>query len=102
MLLCVAEQYRGAVEPCETEGLEKSIVVIISFTMMFRNASVPSAIRYFVEPQRLWLVSGTDKETPKFAVFFNPFPLRDFPYLTTFAGAEKVTLRLYCIVMREH
>ena len=25
------------------------------------------------------------------AVFFNPFPLRDFPYLTTFAGAEKVT-----------
>ncbi|MBE6307605.1 MAG: hypothetical protein E7084_08150 [Bacteroidales bacterium] len=22
---------------------------------------------------------------------FNPFPLRDFPYLTSFAGAEKVT-----------
>ena len=28
------------------------------------------------------------------ALRFNPFPLRDFPYLTTFAGAEKVTLRL--------
>ena len=28
------------------------------------------------------------------AVFFNPFPFRDFPYLTTFAGAEKDTLRL--------
>ena len=33
------------------------------------------------------------QEIPQFA-FFNPFPLRDFPYLTTFAGAEKVTLRL--------
>ena len=29
------------------------------------------------------------------AVFFNPFPLRDFPYLTTFAGAEKITLSYY-------
>ncbi|MBP3671482.1 MAG: hypothetical protein J6J06_05920 [Bacteroidaceae bacterium] len=25
------------------------------------------------------------------AIRFNPFPLRDFPYLTSFAGAEKVT-----------
>ena len=94
LLLCVAEQYRGAVELSEIEGLRKSIWVIITFTMMFRNQFVPQAIPLFVEPQRLWLVASTDKETPKFAVFFNPFPLRDFPYLTSFAGAEKITLRL--------
>ena len=40
------------------------------------------------------ILAGTDKVSLKFAVFFNPFPLRDFPYLTTFAGAEKDTLRL--------
>ncbi|MBP3671845.1 MAG: hypothetical protein J6J06_07775 [Bacteroidaceae bacterium] len=29
---------------------------------------------------------------------FNPFPLRDFPYLTTFAGAEKITpLHIHCL-----
>jgi len=50
LLLCVAEQYRGAVELCETEGLEKSIWVIITFTMMFRNLISPLAIWYFVEP----------------------------------------------------
>ena len=61
---------------------------------MFRNSIATLAIRLFVESRRSRLVAGTDKETPKFAVFFNPFPLRDFPYLTTFAGAEKVTLRL--------
>ena len=29
---------------------------------MFRNQFVPQAIPLFVEPQRLWLVAGTDKE----------------------------------------
>ena len=26
---------------------------------------------------------------------FNPFPLRDFPYLVSLAGAEKITLSYY-------
>ncbi|MBE6307132.1 MAG: hypothetical protein E7084_05695 [Bacteroidales bacterium] len=44
------------------------------------------AIRLFVEPQRLWLYG------------FNPFPLRDFPYLVSLAGAEKITpLHIHCL-----
>ena len=45
LLLCVAEQYRGAVELCETEGLKKSIRLFISFTPIFSNVFVPSALR---------------------------------------------------------
>ena len=98
LLLCVAEQHRGAVELCETEGLEKSTRIFTTFTPMLRNRIVPLAIRLFVESRRSRLVAGTDKETPKFAVFFNPFPLRDFPYLTSFAGAEKITpLHIHCL-----
>ena len=82
LLLCVAEQYRGAVEPCETEGLKKSTRLFITFTPIFRNLIRAMAIWYFVEPQALWLYG------------FNPFPLRDFPYLVSLAGAEKVALRL--------
>ena len=68
---------------------------------MFHNLIKPLALWYFVEPQRLWLVAGTDKENGIFAVFFNPFPLRDFPYLTTFAGAEKITpLQILLPLMR--
>ena len=67
-------------------------------TPIFRNRFTPLAVWQFVESRRSRLVAGTDKETPKFAVFFNPFPLRDFPYLTTFAGAEKITpLHIHCL-----
>ena len=39
------------------------------------------------------LLAGTDKKSHNL-LFFNPFPLRDFPYLVSLAGAEKITLRL--------
>jgi len=145
LLLCVAEQYRGAVKLSETEGLRKSIWVIITFTMMFRNSIAPLAVRLFVESRRSRLVSGTDKNntsayslprraratsvkcgyaqdahlctllplsrhepqalwlygygislaySQQWLYGFNPFPLRDFPYLVSLAGAEKITLRL--------
>ena len=94
LLLCVAEQYRGAGELSESEGLEKSTRVFITFTPMFRNVFVPQALRLFVESRRSRLVAGTDKETQYLRCFFNPFPLRDFPYLVSLAGAEKITLRL--------
>ena len=45
---------------------------------MFRNASVPSAIWYFVEPQRLWLMSGTDKRLI-YGVFLTPSPCGTSP-----------------------
>ena len=74
--------------------------VVCRATPIFRNRFTPLAVWQFVESRRSRLVAGTDKETPKFAVFFNPFPLRDFPYLTPFAGAEKVTLRLILCLYR--
>ena len=40
------------------------------------------------EPRASWLYD------------FNPFPLRDFPYLVSLAGAEKVTLRLILCLYR--
>ena len=50
LLLCVALQYRGAVEPCETEGLKIILRVITTFTPIFRNLIRAMAIWYFVEP----------------------------------------------------
>ena len=47
--------------------------------MMFRNSIAPLAVRLFVESRRSRLVAGTDKETPKFAVFFQPLPLAGLP-----------------------
>ena len=135
LLLCVAEQYRGAVELCETEGLKKSTRVFITFTPIFRNKFKPLPLRSFVESRRLeprasllyWpertkithlhihcpagaratsvvalRLMHSIRLLATEALRFNPFPLRDFPYLTTFAGAEKVTRRLYCIVMCGH
>ena len=66
LLLCVAEQYRGAVELCETEGLKKSTRVFITFTPIFRNKFKLLPLRIFVESRRSRLVSGTDKKTSRF------------------------------------
>ena len=72
--------------------------VVCRATPIFRNRFTPLAVWQFVESRRSRLVAGTDKETPKFAVFFNPFPLRDFPYLVSLAGAEKITpLHIHCL-----
>ena len=38
---------------------------------------------------------GRYGQTPNLRCFFNPFPLRDFPYLVSLAGAEKITLSYY-------
>ena len=43
---------------------------------------------------------GRYGQTPNLRCFFNLYPLRDFPYLTAFAGAEKVTLRLILCLSR--
>ena len=37
---------------------------------------------------------GRYGQTPNLRCFFNPFPLRDSPYLVSLAGAEKVTTRV--------
>jgi len=104
--------------------------LFIPYSSMFSNPFPHLAIWLFVESRRSRLVAGTDKETSQihsllplsrhepqaswlyalsipFAYSqqrlygFNPFPLRDFPYLTTFAGAEKVTpLHTYLPLMR--
>ena len=94
LLLCVAEQYRGAVELSETEGLRKSIWVIITFTMMFRNQFVPQAIPLFVEPQALWLVARTDKETQSLRSFLTPSPYGTSPISLRSQGQKRL---LHCI-----
>ena len=53
--------------------------VVCRATPIFRNRFTPLAVWQFVESRRSRLVAGTDKETPKFAVFFQPLPLTGLP-----------------------
>jgi len=89
LLLCVAEQYRGAVELCETEGLRKSTWVIIIFTPMFHNLIKPLAIRQFVESRRSRLVAGTDKRLI-YGVFLTPSPCGTSPISLRSQGQKRL------------
>jgi len=97
LLLCVAEQYRGAVEPSETEGLEKSTRIFTTFTPMLRNRIVPLAIRLFVESRRSRLVAGTDKKTASLRSFSTPSPCGTSPISFHSQGQKRLLYGL-----REH
>ena len=102
LLLCVAKQYRGAVELCETEGLRKSIWVIITFTPIFRNQFVPQAIPLFVEPQRLeprasWLYWPERTRKRHLCGLFQPLPLAGLPLSHFVRRGRKGNLLLLCV-----